>query len=326
MAEVSNVIFRPIPVNGVVQAVAAGPPPVPAPGPAQQSESRALARAGPKFKSTHINMATAIPGLAGTVMPGGANGAFLSQIQDGQMTATVYTLIREEKFAEAIHVLSNQLQMFPRSRAALSLLGYCYYQVQDFNQAADKYEALCRCNPEVDEYKFYYAQSLYKAALYEQATRACVSIENDSYRQRKLNLQASIDYEQDDLTSCKAHLDQCLADDPDTIVGIGAVMYKEGDYEGARAKFTEAMNVLGYQAELAYNIALCHYRMKQLGPAMKYIADIIEKGVREHPVRPTIIPASAICCSRARDAAGRSCRWGPTRRASTCDPWGTAWC
>jgi len=199
------------------------------------------------------------------------------------MTATVYTLIREEKFAEAIQVLSNQLQMFPRSRAALSLLGYCFYQVQDFNQAADKYELLCRCNPEVDEYKFYYAQSLYKAALYEQATRACVSIENESYRQRKLNLQASIDYEQDDLTSCKAHLDQCLPDDPDTIVGTGAVMYKEGNYEGARGKFTEAMNVLGYQAELAYNIALCHYRMKQLGPAMKYIADIIEKGVREHP-------------------------------------------
>ena len=258
-------------------------------------------------------MATAVPGLAGTVMPGGANGAFLSQIQDGQMTATVYTLIREEKFAEAIQVLSNQLQMFPRSRAALSLLGYCYYQVQDFNQAADKYEALCRCNPEVDEYKFYYAQSLYKAALYEQATRACVSIENESYRQRKLNLQASIEYEQDDLTSCKAHLDQCLPDDPDTIVGIGAVMYKEGNYEGARGKFTEAMNVLGYQAELAYNIALCHYRMKQLGPAMKYIADIIEKGVREHPVPTHALSANPRLLASSRSTAHRRRRRRPAR-------------
>eukprot|EP00960_Hanusia_phi_P053754 762441-Hanusia_phi.AAC.2 len=60
-------------------------------------------------------MATAIPGtILGTVMPGGANGAFLNQaagvetkwqIQDGQMTATVYTLIREEKFEEAAQVL-----------------------------------------------------------------------------------------------------------------------------------------------------------------------------------------------------------------------------
>ncbi len=86
----------------------------------------------------------------------------------------------------------------------------------------------------MDEYKFYYAQSLYKAALYEQATRMAVSIENESYSQKKLTLQAAIAYEQDDLNSCKAHLGQCLPDDPETIVGLGAVLYKEGDYEGAR--------------------------------------------------------------------------------------------
>lgn len=38
-----------------------------------------------------------------------------------------------------------------------------------------------------------------------------------------------------------------------------------------------------YQPDLAYNIALCHYCQKQYGPALKYIAEIIEKGVREHP-------------------------------------------
>lgn len=217
-------------------------------------------------------------------MPGGAaNGAFLSQIPDGQMTTTVYTYIREEKFQEAVQVLTNQLQFFPRSRAALSLLGYCYYQLQDFNSASEKYEQLCRLFPEVDEYKFYYAQSLYKAALYEQATKACVSIENDAYRQRKLHLQAAIEYEQDDLPSCKAKLEECLPDDPDTIVGLGAVLYKEGEYESAKNRFEAAMHQLSYQPELAYNIALCYYRMKQFGPAMKHVADIIEKGVREHP-------------------------------------------
>jgi len=150
-------------------------------------------------------------------------------------------------------------------------------------QAAEKYELLCRSYPEVDEYKFYYAQSLYKAALYEQATRACTWIENETYRQRKLNLQAAIEYEQDDLVGCKAHLDQCIPDDPDTVVGLGAVLFKEGDFEAARDRFAQAKDALGYHPELAYNIALCHYRMKQYGPAMKYIADIIEKGVREHP-------------------------------------------
>ena len=43
------------------------------------------------------------------------------------------------------------------------------------------------------------------------------------------------------------------------------------------------MNTLDYQAEVAYAIALCYYQMKQYGPALKHIAEIIEKGVREHP-------------------------------------------
>ena len=44
----------------------------------------------------------------------------------------------------------------------------------------------------MDEYKFYYAQSLYKAALYEQATRACVSIENGIHSQKSALQELSI--------------------------------------------------------------------------------------------------------------------------------------
>jgi len=43
------------------------------------------------------------------------------------------------------------------------------------------------------------------------------------------------------------------------------------------------LNTLGYNCEIAYNIALCNYKLKQLAPALKHIAEIIEKGVREHP-------------------------------------------
>ena len=43
------------------------------------------------------------------------------------------------------------------------------------------------------------------------------------------------------------------------------------------------MNIIGYSCELSYNIALCYYKMKQLAPSLKHIAEIIEKGVREHP-------------------------------------------
>ncbi len=40
---------------------------------------------------------------------------------------------------------------------------------------------------------------------------------------------------------------------------------------------------LHVQAELAYAIGLCYYQQKQFGPALKHIAEIIERGVREHP-------------------------------------------
>lgn len=37
------------------------------------------------------------------------------------------------------------------------------------------------------------------------------------------------------------------------------------------------------QAELQYNIALCCYKLKQYSQALKHLAEIVERGVREHP-------------------------------------------
>eukprot|EP00967_Tisochrysis_lutea_P071537 scaffold95084_cov23-Tisochrysis_lutea.AAC.1 len=123
-------------------------------------------------------------------------------------------------------------------------------------------------------------------------------------------------------TFCKQYLDQCLARNANTVESTDCcVLYKEGEYEEARAKFQEAMAIIGYQPsphclsatgaainvalivcscsvlvvmkqylfvaypqpELQYNIALCFYKTKQLGQALKHIAEIIERGVRDHP-------------------------------------------
>ena len=66
-----------------------------------------------------------------------------------------------------------------------------------------------------------------------------------------ISLQAAIKYEQDELSGCKSLLDRCLTDDPETIINYAAVAFKEGHYESARAKYVEAMNTLGYQADFA---------------------------------------------------------------------------
>ena len=49
------------------------------------------------------------------------------------------------------------------------------------------------------------------------------------------------------------------------MVNMGCVLLKEGQFEQARQRFMDAQQALGYQPDLAYNIALCYYRMKQFG-------------------------------------------------------------
>ncbi|KAJ1380784.1 hypothetical protein B484DRAFT_411924, partial [Ochromonadaceae sp. CCMP2298] len=201
----------------------------------------------------------------------------------GQYTSTIYTAIKEQRYNDAIEVLQLEHQNFPRSRAALSLLGYCYYRTGDFAGAADVYEQLVGICPEVEEYKLYYAQSLYKAGLYPEAVRAAIRVEGEQFAQRVLMLQSVIKYEQDELLASKGYLDECHSDDPDVIVNYAAIAFKEGNFESARNQYTEALNTMGYQADLAYNVALCCYREKNFGAALRTISEIIDKGIRNHP-------------------------------------------
>ena len=60
----------------------------------------------------------------------------------------------------------------------MSLLAYCYYQMQDFVNAADCYEQLTALHPEAEEYKLYYAQSLHKACLYQEAMKVACQIDS----------------------------------------------------------------------------------------------------------------------------------------------------
>lgn len=69
-----------------------------------------------------------------------------------------------------------------QSRGALSLLGYCYFHIQDFLNASDCYEQLVQLHPEVEDYKLYYAQALYHACMYPEAMKATFQIENPEYQ------------------------------------------------------------------------------------------------------------------------------------------------
>uniref|UniRef100_A0A8C1KH37 Tetratricopeptide repeat protein 30 n=1 Tax=Cyprinus carpio TaxID=7962 RepID=A0A8C1KH37_CYPCA len=185
----------------------------------------------------------------------------LTTIKDGEYTATVYKM----------------------SRAALSLLGYCYYHMQDFTNAAECYEQLTQLHPEVEDYKLYYAQSLYGACAFPEAMKATFLLDSTTSHTKMIKLQAAIKYGEEDFSGAKTLVEQLPQDDPDYDVDLGCLLHKEGEYEEACIKFMSSMNVLGYQPDLAYNIALCYYSLKQYASALKYIAEIIERGIREHP-------------------------------------------
>ncbi|KAJ3082320.1 Tetratricopeptide repeat protein 30A, partial [Quaeritorhiza haematococci] len=229
---------------------------------------------------------TALPGAAPSAtsnLTSGPAPVSLRQIPEGRYTYTLYSFIRDGRFQDVIRILQNELTSFPKSRALLSLLGYCYYQAQEFASAADCYEQLVRHFPEVDDYRLHYAQSLHKSGQYQAAQKACLTIENPELARKVLKLQAAIKYEMDDLAGCKLLIEQAPADDTDSIINQGCLLFKEDKYEEACIRFAEALKILGYSAELSYNIALCHYRMGQYVPALKHIADIIERGIRDHP-------------------------------------------
>lgn len=145
--------------------------------------------------------------------------------------------------------------------------------------------------------------------MHQDAAKLAVGLES---QEQSLTLQIAIKYEQNDIAGqpqtlirlhdiattvvishwhshflhfvgCKRLLEKLPGGNSDATVGAACLMYKEAHYDDARKLFTTALNTSGYQPELAYNIALCYYQLKQYGPALKHIAEIIEKGVTEHP-------------------------------------------
>ncbi|KAB7505222.1 Tetratricopeptide repeat protein 30A [Armadillidium nasatum] len=195
----------------------------------------------------------------------------------------MFPFIKDHRYSEAAQILNHILDSYPSSRAALSLMAYCYFYMQDFVNAANCYEHLTILFPENEDYRLYYAQSLYQACLYDEAMKVTCQIEKPEYAGAITKLQAAIKYGEEDLQGAKSLVDQSSADDPDTEINLACLLYKENRYEEACQKFTTALQVAGNQPHLSYNISLCHYRMKQFAPSLKHIADIIERGIREHP-------------------------------------------
>ena len=86
-------------------------------------------------------------------------------------------------------------------------------------------------------------------------------VEGEAYRQRVAMLQAAVMYEQNELVRCKSLIDKSSAEEsPEVLSSQACILYKEEKYQEALEKFEEAKHLNGWQADLAYNMALCQYR------------------------------------------------------------------
>eukprot|EP01025_Chloroclados_australasicus_P031803 TRINITY_DN3218_c0_g3_i2.p2 TRINITY_DN3218_c0_g3~~TRINITY_DN3218_c0_g3_i2.p2 ORF type:complete len:215 (-),score=7.52 TRINITY_DN3218_c0_g3_i2:210-854(-) len=117
----------------------------------------------------------------------------------GQYTQVIYSKIKDGKLEEAIEILRQKLQESPDNRAALSLLGYCFYQLGNYEEAGQMYEKLTGLFPENPEYLFYYAQCLYKEGIYDEASRIVQSIQGQHMKDLTSLLNVAITYEQDNV-------------------------------------------------------------------------------------------------------------------------------
>ena len=163
--------------------------------------------------------------------------------------------------------------------------------MQDYELASASYAKLVRLYPHISEYRTYYSQSLLKAGEIEDAKRSQsrIGVEFNSSQQqqqrtqRELMLQVGIKFEEGDLNGCRAVLDQCVEEDPETMIAQATLCAKEGRYGDAIELYSEAFNIQGFDAEIAYNIALCHYMLGEYEDALEVIQEIIHRATESHP-------------------------------------------
>ncbi|XP_030378083.1 tetratricopeptide repeat protein 30 homolog [Scaptodrosophila lebanonensis] len=204
-------------------------------------------------------------------------------LREGHVTRTIYNLIKDKRFEDVIECIVNFGEA-ANTRAGLSTLGYCYYHAQKYEEAASCYEQLCQLVPKESRYKFYYAQSLYQAGIFADALRILKQInEHDELKEQCLQLQSAILYSSEDYAGAQSILNQRAGGNADTLNDEGCLLYQADQFDGAVQRFQTSLQVGGFNALVAYNLALTHFRKKERSQAIDYTSEIVERGIRNHP-------------------------------------------
>ncbi|KAK9832763.1 hypothetical protein WJX84_007809 [Apatococcus fuscideae] len=200
---------------------------------------------------------------------------------DGQITSRVYGQIADGEYSEASLLLKDLLKRKANCPAGVSLLGFCSYQLGDYETAADSYAELVQLCPDNVQYRQDLAKAQLKAGQSEGAAGTAGTIPGS--QAGIAHLQLCIKFSHDDISGCRQLLDSPTISPADACTAAGCLLYAEGNFIEAHQKFAEAAAISAFRPQLTYAMALCCYQEKQYGAALALAAEIIEHGVREHP-------------------------------------------
>lgn len=198
-------------------------------------------------------------------------------------TRTIYTLIGDENYQEAIRLLEYQRSTFKDCTAIHSLIAYCAWQQEDYQTAAIEYQKLVELNPKKDIYKLHHANALYKTENYYEAMRITFGIEDPELKAQAAILQAAIRYAQEDVQSAKSILANGDPEDVNIMLDSACILYKEDRFEQALELYKDIKRIHGFIPEVAYCIALCYYRLNRYSETIQMISEIKAQAGRQHP-------------------------------------------
>lgn len=228
----------------------------------------------------------------------------LPAVADGMLTNTVYTLIRDTEWDQALALLKEQLAANPTSRAALSLTAFCSYNKGDFETAVRLYAELAQRYPAVQRYQLALANTRLKAGLYHET----LTIKGDS--QDAVILRAYAKHELDDTTGLQLLVDQLTrgpTDDPRIICMKGNQLLKAERYAEALEQYDAAL-VIRKDPRIYYAKALANFRESNFPECLKALGELVDLSARLYP--DLVSAASCFHDTGGAGAGGRAAASG----------------